>query len=95
MFFIFRISERKDFSTLCSSSFLDLNEITPARRQTNTTEMDNPRTWLATSILELTISKENHGRILRCVAVHESYSTKSSSVEVRLDVMCKFTFVFI
>ncbi|KAF5289667.1 hypothetical protein FQR65_LT11784 [Abscondita terminalis] len=67
--------------------FLDQNEITPSRRQTNSTELDNPRTWMAISVLELTISKENHGRTLRCVAVHESYSTKSSSIEVRLDVM--------
>lgn len=68
----------------------DQYEITPNRRQTNTTELDNPRTWLALSVLELTVSKDNHGKSLRCVAVHESYSTKSSSIEVRLDVMCKF-----
>ncbi|XP_063911069.1 hemicentin-1 isoform X2 [Zophobas morio] len=67
--------------------FLDQHEITPTKQQTNTTELDNPRTWLALSVLELTISKENHGRTLSCVAVHESYSTKSSSIEVRLDVM--------
>ncbi|XP_057662340.1 kin of IRRE-like protein 2 [Diorhabda carinulata] len=67
--------------------FLDQTEITPTRKQTNTTELDNPRTWLALSVLELTITKDNHGRMLRCVAVHESYSTKSSSIEVRLDVM--------
>ncbi|XP_008190757.1 irregular chiasm C-roughest protein isoform X4 [Tribolium castaneum] len=67
--------------------FLDQHEITPTKQQTNTTELDNPRTWLALSVLELTISKENHGKTLRCVAVHESYSTKSSSIEVRLDVM--------
>ncbi|CAH1123497.1 unnamed protein product [Ceutorhynchus assimilis] len=67
--------------------FLDQQEITPSRRQTNTTELDNTKTWLAVSVLELTISKENHGRMLSCVAVHESYSTKSSSIEVRLDVM--------
>ncbi|XP_045463992.1 hemicentin-2 isoform X2 [Harmonia axyridis] len=67
--------------------FLNQTEITPTRKQTNTTELDNPRTWLALSVLELTISKENHGRMLRCVAVHESYSTKSSSIDVRLDVM--------
>lgn len=67
--------------------FMDQQEITSTRRQTNTTELDNPRTWLAVSVLELTISKDNHGRMLRCVAIHESYSTKSSSIEVRLDVM--------
>ncbi|VEN47342.1 unnamed protein product, partial [Callosobruchus maculatus] len=63
--------------------FMDHHEITPSRRQTNTTELDNPRTWLAVSVLELQISKDNHGKMLRCVAVHESYSTKSSSIEVR------------
>ncbi|XP_050311765.1 irregular chiasm C-roughest protein isoform X2 [Anthonomus grandis grandis] len=67
--------------------FLDQQEITPSRRQTNTTELDNTKTWLAVSVLELTISKENHGRMLSCVAVHESYPTKSSSIDVRLDVM--------
>lgn len=54
------------------------------------TEIDIPKTWVAVSMLELTISKENHGKALRCVAVHETYATKSSSVEVRLDVMCKY-----
>ncbi|GLV42586.1 uncharacterized protein CBL_03325 [Carabus blaptoides fortunei] len=67
--------------------FLDQNEITPTRSQTNSTELDNPRTWVAISLLELSISKENHGKTLRCVALHESYSTRSSSVEVRLNVM--------
>lgn len=68
----------------------DQNEVTPARSQTNSTELDNPRTWVAISLLELPISKEDHGRTLRCVALHESYSTRSSSVEVRLNVMCKY-----
>ncbi|KAI4470874.1 nephrin [Holotrichia oblita] len=67
--------------------FLDQNEVTPIRKQENMTEIDIPKTWVAVSILELTISKENHGKTLRCVAVHETYATKSSSVEVRLDVM--------
>ncbi|KAK9728967.1 CD80-like C2-set immunoglobulin domain [Popillia japonica] len=67
--------------------FLDQNEVTPLRKQENMTEIDIPKTWVAVSMLELTISKENHGKALRCVAVHETYATKSSSVEVRLDVM--------
>ncbi|ERL89500.1 hypothetical protein D910_06866 [Dendroctonus ponderosae] len=67
--------------------FLDQQEITSSPNQTNTTELDNTKTWLAISVLEMTISKEKHGRMLSCVAVHESYATKSSSIEVRLDVM--------
>lgn len=68
----------------------DQDEITPSRSQTNSTEADNPRTWVAISVLELKITKENHGKVLRCVALHESYSTRSSSVDVRLNVMCKY-----
>ncbi|GJQ79308.1 hypothetical protein Trydic_g16175 [Trypoxylus dichotomus] len=67
--------------------FLDQNEIVLTRKQENMTEVDIPKTWVAISILELTISKEHHGKVLRCVAVHETYATKSSSTEVKLDVM--------
>lgn len=73
---------------------LDQNEVTPTRRQDNRTEIDIPKTWMAISVLEFTISKETHGRTLRCIAVHETYPTKSTSVEVRLDVMCKFLILY-
>ncbi|XP_025835000.1 peroxidasin isoform X1 [Agrilus planipennis] len=66
---------------------LDLDEIRSPRKQTNSTELDNPKTWMATSLLELAITKDSHGRLLKCVAYHESYPSKSASTEVRLNVM--------
>lgn len=64
-------------------------EITSSMNQSNSTELDNPRTWVATSVLELSFTKQQHGRVLKCVALHESYSTKSQVIEVRLNVRCK------
>lgn len=54
--------------------------------QTNVTEAERSKTWMAVSSLEHTYHKEDHGLPLRCVAVHQAYRTKSESVEVILDV---------
>lgn len=56
--------------------------------QTNVTEAERSKTWMAVSSLEHTYHKEDHGLPLRCVAVHQAYRTKSESVEVVLDVQC-------
>ncbi|XP_021939888.1 hemicentin-1 isoform X3 [Zootermopsis nevadensis] len=61
-------------------------EITTSTNQSNSTELDNDKTWVATSVLELGFSKQQHGSLLKCVALHESYSTKSQVIEVRLNV---------
>ncbi|KAF6200938.1 hypothetical protein GE061_005385 [Apolygus lucorum] len=63
-----------------------LGETELVGNQSNSPEMDNPRTWVASSILELHVEKVQHGKTLRCVAVHESYPTKAQSLDVRLDV---------
>jgi hypothetical protein len=65
------------------------DEITTSTTQRNSTELDNPRMWVATSVLELNFMKQQHGMLLKCVALHESYPTKSQVTEVRLDVKCK------
>jgi hypothetical protein len=65
-------------------------EVTSSTNQSNSTELDNPRTWVATSVLELGFTKQQHGRMLKCVALHESYSTKSQVIEVRLNVRCEY-----
>lgn len=57
--------------------------------QLNATEPDNPRTWSATSVVQVSAMRERHGDILRCVAFHENYEAKSVPVEARLDVKCK------
>uniref|UniRef100_A0A1I8M182 Ig-like domain-containing protein n=1 Tax=Musca domestica TaxID=7370 RepID=A0A1I8M182_MUSDO len=66
--------------------FLGDQEIEPIHPQTNATEPDNPRTWSATSVVQLTAMRERHGDILRCLAYHESYTAKTVPVEARLDV---------
>uniref|UniRef100_A0A1A9UI27 Ig-like domain-containing protein n=1 Tax=Glossina austeni TaxID=7395 RepID=A0A1A9UI27_GLOAU len=63
--------------------FLGDQEIEPIHLQTNITEPDNPRTWSATSVVQLTAMRERHGDILRCLAFHESYTAKSVPVEAR------------
>ncbi|XP_068084855.1 kin of IRRE-like protein 2 [Anabrus simplex] len=66
--------------------FVDDQELMEGHTQSNATEIDNPRTWVAISVLKLTISKDMYGKTLKCVAVHESYPTKSLEIAVRLDV---------
>ncbi|GLG92414.1 Irregular chiasm C-roughest protein, partial [Gryllus bimaculatus] len=48
--------------------------------------MDNPRTWVASSVLELPLARDMHRSPLRCVALHESYSAKAEDITVFLDV---------
>lgn len=69
--------------------FLDEQELAPMHSQTNATEPDSPRTWSATSVVQVPTNKERHRNSLRCVALHESYSSKSAFVEAKLDVRCK------
>ncbi|KAJ9592666.1 hypothetical protein L9F63_015662, partial [Diploptera punctata] len=71
--------------------FLDNEEVTHNANQSNATELDNPRTWVAMSVLDINFSKDQHGKNLKCVALHESYPTKSQMIDVRLDVRCKYT----
>lgn len=66
--------------------FLGDEDVTSKSNQSNSPEMENPRTWVASSILDITVEKSHHARNLRCTALHESYPAKSQSVEVRLDV---------
>lgn len=54
------------------------------------TEEDNHRLYVATSYVRIASSKDLHRQPLRCVAMHESHSTKSQDAEVRLDVHCEY-----
>ncbi|XP_041766810.1 uncharacterized protein LOC121590835 [Anopheles merus] len=66
--------------------YLGEQEISPIHPQTNSTEPDNPRTWSAASVVQIPANKERHGTVLKCLALHESYSARSVAVEARLDV---------
>lgn len=65
-------------------------ELSPLHPQTNKRESGNNRTWSATSVVQIPASRERHGEIIKCVAIHESYAAKSISVEAKLDVKCKY-----
>lgn len=69
-------------------------EISPIHPQTNSTEPDNPRTWSAASVVQIPANKERHGTVLKCLALHESYSARSVAVEARLDVKCEYDGTF-
>lgn len=61
--------------------------------QTNATEPDNPRIWSAASVVQIPITRERHGQMLKCVAIHDSYdsSDHTEAVSAKLDVKCTFT----
>lgn len=65
-------------------------EISPLHPQTNATEPDNPRTWSAASVVQIPVTRERHGEIIKCLAIHESYAAKSVVVEAKMDVKCEF-----
>ncbi|CAG7817264.1 unnamed protein product [Allacma fusca] len=62
--------------------------------QTNKTEEDNPKKWVAVSILDYTFIKAHNVKPLRCVAVHEAYPTKSRDTQVFLDIQSPFKYHF-
>jgi len=64
-------------------------------KQTNRTEEKNPKKWTAVSEIDYTFHREHNRKILRCVAVHEAYPTKSRDTEVSLDIQCEFWFQII
>lgn len=72
-----------------SSLLIGEQEIDSIHSQTNATEPDNPRTWSATAVVQVTAMRERHGDILRCLSFHESYTAKSVPVEARLDIKCE------
>lgn len=64
-------------------------ELQPLHTQANKREASNNRTWSATSMVQIPAARERHGETIKCVALHESYPSKSLSVDAKLDVKCK------
>lgn len=64
-------------------------ELQPLHTQANKRETSNNRTWSATSMVQIPATRERHGETIKCVALHESYPSKSLSVDAKLDVKCK------
>jgi hypothetical protein len=74
---------------ILSSRFIGNNEVEPLREQSNATEVDNPKTWAAHSLLRVRGHRENHGLPIRCMTVHPSSLTPAST-ESRLNVHCMY-----
>lgn len=70
--------------------FADNQELSPMQPDTNATEPDSPRTWAVSSVVQIPTARERHGEKLKCVAMHESYQARSSTVEAKMDVKCKY-----
>ncbi|XP_024876709.1 hemicentin-2-like [Temnothorax curvispinosus] len=65
--------------------FIGDKEVEPESAQSNATEVDNPKTWVAHSVLRVHGQRENHGLPIRCVTMHPT-SSAPISAETRLDV---------
>ena len=74
--------------------FLDDRELVGQYNQTNTTDIGKVKTWMAVSTLTYTFNKTDHSKLLRCVALHEAYPTKSRESSVTLDIHCKSDILF-
>ncbi|XP_046434490.1 kin of IRRE-like protein 2 isoform X1 [Neodiprion fabricii] len=68
--------------------YLGETEIRPLRPQVNSTEKENPRTWMARSVVDVLAERSRYGEPIRCVAQHAAYANPSSTLatEVRFDV---------
>lgn len=65
-------------------------ELQPLHAQINKREPGSNRTWSAITTVQIAASRDRHGETIRCVAVHETYVTKTLTVDVKLDVKCKY-----
>ncbi|XP_043221154.1 kin of IRRE-like protein 3 isoform X1 [Amphibalanus amphitrite] len=66
--------------------FIGDKDLTHLSTQRNQTELDNPKTSAALSVLRHSFGRAAAGDFLRCVAVHQAYDTKSRDTIAKLDV---------
>ncbi|XP_066590101.1 irregular chiasm C-roughest protein-like [Prorops nasuta] len=59
--------------------FIGDRETEAMREQTNATEVDSPKTWAAYSLLRVRGQREDHGKPIRCLALHPSNSEPSTA----------------
>ncbi|XP_014612836.1 PREDICTED: hemicentin-2-like [Polistes canadensis] len=65
--------------------FIGDEEVEPLREQMNATEVDNPKTWAAHSLLRIRGRREYHGRMIRCITIHPS-SPVPATAESQLNI---------
>ncbi|XP_046628143.1 irregular chiasm C-roughest protein-like [Neodiprion virginianus] len=61
------------------------SEVAPLKDQTNATEVDNPKTWAAHSLLRIRGERANHGKPVRCLSIHPTTAVPAVA-ESKLDV---------
>ncbi|XP_043680664.1 hemicentin-1-like [Vespula pensylvanica] len=65
--------------------FIGDEEVEALREQMNATEVDNPKTWAAHSLLRIRGRREYHGRMIRCITIHPS-SPVPATTESQLNI---------
>lgn len=67
--------------------FLDDVELTTNVNQTNLRDVEKRKTWQAVSALDMTFTKEDNHKMLKCVAIHDAYDTKAKDITVQLEIL--------
>ncbi|CAL1280843.1 unnamed protein product [Larinioides sclopetarius] len=67
--------------------FLNDVEITTYVNQTNIRDLEKRKTWQAVSALDMTFTKEDNHKMLKCVAIHDAYDTKAKDITVQLEIL--------
>ncbi|KAG8224881.1 hypothetical protein J437_LFUL004622 [Ladona fulva] len=74
-----RINTRFNFSA-------DDEEIRSQSNQSNSRDLENPRTWTSSSHLTIRFERTHHGKRIRCVALHPAYPAGSTASAAALDI---------
>ncbi|GBM17009.1 hypothetical protein AVEN_258548-1, partial [Araneus ventricosus] len=67
--------------------FIDDTDITSMSNQTNSTDVDKPKTWQAVSVLDYVFQKDHNNKMLKCVAIHAAYDTLTKDIKIPLEVL--------
>ncbi|KAJ8679689.1 hypothetical protein QAD02_015476 [Eretmocerus hayati] len=65
--------------------FIGDDEVHPMKEQTNATEVDSAKTWVAHSTLRVHGTRENHNKPIRCQTIHPT-SPEPETTESRFDI---------
>ncbi|XP_042903906.1 irregular chiasm C-roughest protein isoform X2 [Parasteatoda tepidariorum] len=67
--------------------FINHVEVTTNVNQTNIRDVEKRKTWQAVSALDMTFTKEDNHKLLKCVAIHDAYDTKAKDITVQLEIL--------
>ncbi|XP_054716224.1 synaptogenesis protein syg-1-like [Uloborus diversus] len=67
--------------------FLNDVELITNVNQSNMRDVEKRKTWQAVSALDMTFTKEDNHKELKCVAIHDAYDTKAKDITVILEIL--------